>query len=124
MSSLSIDEIKAALTTVDLADITAQLHGIINEGIASLAGVATDELNVYGVDISEALLKAIENGDTDSRNELLHQIKALAELGRLSVTNNEREIFDRATKEIVTVATKVANALLQLGINAAKGALT
>lgn len=96
------DEIKAKLES-----LKEDLQLLVTNSISSLVSDVSDKVEEYAPDIGNALMKAIQEGDLALRDELLHQLEAVAELSRLRADAEQRELVKKATAEIIEVAISV-----------------
>ena len=98
------------MPTPDWAALTDELSNIATESLTDLkAGVEAD-LKEFGAVIAGDMVLAIKNGDKELQEELKNQVRALGEVHRIRLVQEQWEILDR----VLSVALRVAGTLVTL----------
>ena len=94
------------LSKLDLDRLKSDLTDALSDGLADLVDGAKDDIKAYASDISKDMLEAHMTGQVEVKEQLMDQLKVLAEINRVRVENHTWVVV----RKVVEVAFKAATA--------------
>lgn len=96
---------------IDWPGLSNELLGHIRKALGNLASGASEDLELFGREIAQDLVRAMQTGQSSLKDELLVQLRLIAEINRVRLTNEQwatlRAVMDTILRTGSTVLGKV-----------------
>lgn len=79
---------------IDWKAIVEEIGALAGEKLESLVDSGRDDLKAYGKDLAKSLVIAIRSGREDLQDEIYEQIEMLAEIHRIELNQEARDMLD------------------------------
>lgn len=79
---------------IDWKAIIEEIGALAGEKLESLVDSGRDDLKAYGKDLAKSLVIAIRSGREDLQDEIYEQIEMLAEIHRIELNQEARDMLD------------------------------
>lgn len=100
------------LSRIDLDRLKADLTDALSDGLADLVDGAKQDIKDYASDISKNMLEAHLTGQGEIKEQLMNQLKVLAEINRVRVENHAWIVVRKVVETAFRAATAGALAVL------------